>query len=291
MTTHDRTTRAQVVEENVALSPNRPHGRDVEREAPPSLGPPGPELAGLYRFVWESIAGADVPLGADVLDVGCGPGFLLAPLSRAGMRSVGLEMRPDTAGEARAAAPLATIMLADGLRLPFADRSFDIVVMLEVLEHVSDEVPLLSEAHRVLRPGGLLILTTPHAGRWKFLDPDNFKFRAPWLHRIGYGLLGRGDEYRRRFEGTTFGSFATQGRKPWHRHYTVDEVCSLAEGLEARTTHLSGGLVFTLALVASYFSVKLFGRWVWPIPRLLTSDDREVPHGYQLAMTFRRTTP
>lgn len=50
---------------------------------------------------------------------------------------------------------------ASGMSLPFKESSFDIVLCTEVLEHVPEPQLLLQESHRVLRPGGVLILTTP----------------------------------------------------------------------------------------------------------------------------------
>ncbi|HEC35639.1 MAG TPA: class I SAM-dependent methyltransferase [Anaerolineae bacterium] len=52
--------------------------------------------------------------------------------------------------------------VADGLSLPFSDESFDLVIMVEVIEHVPDKETLMAEVARVLRPGGLLYLTTPN---------------------------------------------------------------------------------------------------------------------------------
>jgi ubiquinone/menaquinone biosynthesis C-methylase UbiE len=49
--------------------------------------------------------------------------------------------------------------------LPFDDGSFDLVLCAEILEHVRDVQLLLSEARRVLRPGGTLAVTTPANGR------------------------------------------------------------------------------------------------------------------------------
>ncbi|WP_317932439.1 class I SAM-dependent methyltransferase [Halioxenophilus sp. WMMB6] len=63
---------------------------------------------------------------------------------------------------------------ANGLRLPFADDSFDRVICSEVLEHIDDYQGLLTEMHRVLKPGGLLAVSVPRQWPervcWSFCD-------------------------------------------------------------------------------------------------------------------------
>ena len=74
----------------------------------------------------------------------------------------------------------ANLVNGDATALPFADSSFDRILMSEVLEHVPDDAAALREAHRVLRPGGILAISVPHA-RYPFLwDPIN----ATWI-KIG----------------------------------------------------------------------------------------------------------
>lgn len=56
-------------------------------------------------------------------------------------------------------------------RLPFRDGSFDVVLALEVLEHVEEDVLMLQELVRVLRPGGLAVVSVPlHMARWSSID-------------------------------------------------------------------------------------------------------------------------
>jgi len=50
----------------------------------------------------------------------------------------------------------------DGRRLPFVDASFDVVVVVDLLEHVADDAALVGEIRRVLRPGGVLVANVPH---------------------------------------------------------------------------------------------------------------------------------
>jgi SAM-dependent methyltransferase len=66
----------------------------------------------------------------------------------------------------------------DALSLPFADSAFEVVYGFDVIEHVPDERVLITEARRVLRPGGQLILTTPDADTR--ITPA---FLQPWVDR------------------------------------------------------------------------------------------------------------
>jgi len=68
------------------------------------------------------------------------------------------------------------IIYYDGVKLPFADSSFEQVLCTEVLEHVSSPVSLLRDIHRVLAPGGLLILTVPWSARVHHLPHDYFRY-------------------------------------------------------------------------------------------------------------------
>jgi SAM-dependent methyltransferase len=95
-------------------------------------------------------------LGGDVLDVGCGrkPYQHLVSASR----YVGVDIDSPVSRELGAAD-----IFYDGRKLPLADASFDAVLCSQVLEHVFTPDEFLREIHRVLRPGGVLLLATPFA--------------------------------------------------------------------------------------------------------------------------------
>lgn len=105
------------------------------------------------------------PRGARVLDVGCGDAGVLIAFAEAGARCAGMEPDPRSLerGRVRAQEHGVAVDLRQGFAeaLPFADASFDLVVLDNVLEHVQDRDRTLAEIHRVLRPGGLLYLVTP----------------------------------------------------------------------------------------------------------------------------------
>jgi SAM-dependent methyltransferase len=91
-----------------------------------------------------------------VLDLGCGEGALL---EAAGLRGIGVDLNAERL--ALAAEKGLRVVRADGGSLPFADDTFDVVVCMEVLEHVPRMEAVMSEVARVLRPGGRWIISVP----------------------------------------------------------------------------------------------------------------------------------
>jgi SAM-dependent methyltransferase len=119
---------------------------------------PGPPPEHLREFVRS--------LGSPgrVLDLGCGDGRLTAELDAAELTAA--DVSPVALGRARRRLPGARLCeLESEAPLPLGDGGFDLVLCAETLEHVRDVQLLLSEARRVLRPGGTLALTTPAHGR------------------------------------------------------------------------------------------------------------------------------
>jgi len=102
---------------------------------------------------------AGVKSGLNVLDLCCGQGNVSEALVNRGCRVTGIDFSPVMLGFARVRAPSATFVEADVQQLPFADAEFDIVVSNLGVCHVPDQPRALSEARRVLRPGGRFAIT------------------------------------------------------------------------------------------------------------------------------------
>ena len=110
--------------------------------------------------------------GRRVLEVGSGAGMLLQELSRMGYACTALEQSEDARQLAE------TLRRANGVDVDIRgtpdaawDASFDVVIAMEVLEHIEDDVAALREWRRWLRPGGSLVLSVPaHAKRWSAAD-------------------------------------------------------------------------------------------------------------------------
>ena len=104
------------------------------------------------------------PADIRVLDVGCSRGAFLAAGAQLGFRMEGVEPAAGIAAAARAQGhKVHTGTLADAALSP---ASFDAVTLFEVIEHLKEPLALLRECHRVLRPDGVLALTTGNTASW-----------------------------------------------------------------------------------------------------------------------------
>lgn len=102
----------------------------------------------------------------EILDVGCGPGRLLASLAHR-HQMTGCDISPEMLEEARRHSPAqARLVEADARSLPFADESFDALIALDLLTHLPDLEAGLRELARVVRPGGALLYDSSNASPW-----------------------------------------------------------------------------------------------------------------------------
>jgi len=172
-----------------------------------------------YGFAWQHVP-AD---GAAHLDYGCGDGRFLVGLRGKGLgRLVGADAGRDAVRSARAACTEADVVHVNGSpRLPFSDAEFSSISLLDVLEHVDAPDALLAELHRVLRDGGVLIVTVPRRHIFSVLDIGNLKFRFPRLHRRFYCHRHSRQEYERRYAANPDGLVGdVSASKRWHEHFS-----------------------------------------------------------------------
>lgn len=97
------------------------------------------------------------------LDVGCAMGFYVERLAELGWDAHGIDISEYAVGEGRERG-VANLVVGSVDALPYADERFDLVVSIDVIEHVEPEAAsrMVKEAHRVLRPGGVFFLATPN---------------------------------------------------------------------------------------------------------------------------------
>jgi ubiquinone/menaquinone biosynthesis C-methylase UbiE len=118
--------------------------------------------------------------GDRALDLGCGAGDFTAVMAEAGAGAVGVEIAAAAVDRARLRHSELDFRLAPLDRpLPLEDSSFDLVWCSEVIEHVADTAPWLSEVRRVLEPGGRLLVTTPSHGRLRVALAGVERFSEP----------------------------------------------------------------------------------------------------------------
>jgi len=99
--------------------------------------------------------------GTNLLDVGCAQGFFLFSAYKAGYTTKGIEISQDAAAYAIREFGL-DVEAKPFEELRFAENHFDVVTLWQVLEHVPYPLMILNEVHRILKPGGLLVASTPN---------------------------------------------------------------------------------------------------------------------------------
>jgi SAM-dependent methyltransferase len=100
--------------------------------------------------------------GVEVLEAGCGEGYGADLISRVARRVIALDYDQTTVAHVRARYPRVEVMHGNLAELPLADASVDVVVNFQVIEHLWDQTQFVRECARVLRPSGLLMVSTPN---------------------------------------------------------------------------------------------------------------------------------
>lgn len=163
--------------------------------------------------------------GMRLLDYGCFNGhFGLALLKHKNVDYYGVDKNADAVKES--SQYLRTSVVRDSLA--FEDNFFDVVTIFEVLEHVHDQDFVLRELRRVLKPDGLLLASVPRRHLFSFLDPGNFKFVFPRLHRAYYTLKYSERAYLYRYVNNPNGLVGdVEKEKSWHQHFRESELEAL----------------------------------------------------------------
>lgn len=105
---------------------------------------------------------ADRCAGRDVLEAGCGEGYGADLIAGVARRVIGLDYDETTVAHVRARYPRIDMRHGNLAALPLPQASVDVVVNFQVIEHLWDQAQFVAECHRVLRPGGLLLMSTPN---------------------------------------------------------------------------------------------------------------------------------
>lgn len=106
----------------------------------------------------------DLVAGKRVLDVACGEGYGSSMLAEVAVAVTGVDISSEAVlhAEATYVKPNLTYLEGSATALPFADASFEVVVSFETIEHLAGQAEMVSELRRVLRPEGILIISSPN---------------------------------------------------------------------------------------------------------------------------------
>ncbi len=154
--------------------------------------------------ILSQLEGSSIGTAASVLDAGCGGGGVAVSFAEESKFAVGLDIvdRFTDAGVRLAkehGVANVSFVQGDGISLPFQDAYFDVVLSHSVIEHVESPETYLSECFRVLRPGGVLFLSTPpyysssgsHLARLKIPIPYQLLLPRSWAFRLNFYLAGK----------------------------------------------------------------------------------------------------
>ena len=122
------------------------------------------------RYAWA----AQLAPNREILDAGSGTGYGARILAEAGaVRVVGAEIADEVVEAARTQNPALDFVVADVHGLPFDDASFDLVTCFEVIEHLEGRSAVLAELKRVLRPDGILLVSSPNRAAYPEGNPHH----------------------------------------------------------------------------------------------------------------------
>ncbi len=202
--------------------------------------------------------------GTKLLDYGCFDGSFGAQLrDHKDVEYVGVDKNADVVPRDGARAPVTFIRD----ELPFENRTFDVATIFEVLEHVADQDAVVREIGRVLKPGGLLVVSVPRKHLFSWLDFANFKFVFPRVHRLLYTRRHSEAAYRYRYLDNPHGLVGDIEReKAWHQHFTVDEMRDLLGRNGFSIVDVDGA-----GMLSSLFDAT---SWIPPLGRLFSQRVR-----------------
>jgi len=170
--------------------------------------------------------------------------------------------------------------------LPFADGEFDAVTMFEVLELIAHQDRTLREVHRVLKPGGLLLVSVPRRHIFTFLDLGNFKFLFPNLHRLYYTVTHSEQAWRERYEVNPHGLVGgcIEREKGWHQHFRDNELRDLLVRNDFRVVAMDGSGLFNQPMTFIGYIFRLH----FPFPQRFWDWNNRTFHASSLLCAARK---
>ncbi len=233
-----------------------------------------------------------------LLDAGCSYGYGTRFFSNKANETYGIDVDEDSLKVAQSRYPhinFSYSMLED---TKFDDEFFDVIIMNDVLEHTEDKIRTLSEMYRILKPGGKIIISTPHKGIFAFIDPYNYGHNVrkylPFLYKSLFKAV-------RKIKGIKSDEEGNPAHLDKHFHYSESDYYNMLNRSSFRGKYkveriYKSGLFFeVLALNIDFFLNIFFSRKVTDIINtpfnLLGRMDYWISYGrfsYNIAMKLRK---
>jgi SAM-dependent methyltransferase len=201
-------------------------------ELPGDVGSREQVLRSHRRYYWAK----DYVEDRDVLEVACGAGQGLGLLARAARRVVGGDVSAEVLEAARRHyGNRIELREFDAGYLPFGEGTFDVILLFEAIYYLDSPVAFIDEAHRVLRPGGTLLIVTA--------NKDLFDF-SPSPFSVGYyGVVELGEIlHRAGFETRFFGDTPVESVSPRQRLLRPIKYLITASGLMPKSKRMKAVL-------------------------------------------------
>lgn len=182
--------------------------------------------------------------GDKILDLGCGNGYYSFLLSKLPLKLkiTGIDNHVNAVEDAKIFVGERNVqfIIGNAEKLPFPENSFDKIIMSEIIEHVKDDIRVLKEVRRVLKPGGVLVLTTPNKDYPFLWDPINWFLEHFFNFHIKSGFfagiwnqhvrLYRPEEIKKRLGKVGFKIISSKLLTSWclpFNHYLLNLGCKL----------------------------------------------------------------
>jgi len=144
----------------------------------------------LHQRLLKPYVVADQWVKGDLLEVGCGEGRGIQRLLPAITSYTAIDKIAAAVDELKAKYPSGKFVAGNLPPLPFPDAAYDAVVSFQVIEHIRDDRAFLKEIHRVLRPGGVALITTPNRAMSLSRNPWHIREYIPAeLARLASGIF------------------------------------------------------------------------------------------------------
>jgi SAM-dependent methyltransferase len=187
-----------------------------------------------------------------LLDVGCGTGLNYSVLSKFG-KVFGADSSPQALSFGRSRG-VENLVLSSAENLQFADETFDVLTALDVLEHTDNDLAALREMWRVMKPGGMLVVTVPAYGfLWSEHDEALHHRRRYTAHELRNKLTNAGFEVQRSTYFITLLFFPIFLMRIWQN--------LVKKSLEAKTSHVILPKWMNSLLIRLLDLERLYLRW------------------------------